>query len=125
MRVGDKIYFAEEVRPYIIKAMGFQYAICTKPFNLKHTVLYTIVDFKEKIRGTNYFVFNPYDYAIQDDIDQCLKDLGSGETEISYRNRIELKINRVVSNQVVIKEGIWEAKNLSFVKMKNATTAAR
>ena len=93
---GDKIYFKSEKRPYRIKACNNRYLICTKPFNLRHTVIYTIVDLYENVRGTNNLVFNPYDYAIQEDIEECLRDLENPKhpCEVSHRNRIKLDIRR-------------------------------
>ena len=91
-KVGDKLKFAEEKQMYTIRAKNDRYLICTKPFNPKHTVIYTIVDLVENIRGTNNFIFNPYDYALEEDCLQCLKDLASGEVGISSRNKIPLKI---------------------------------
>lgn len=95
LKVGSKIWFYGEKRPYTVKAISDRFAICTKPYNPKHTVLYTIVDFKEEIRGTNDFIFNPYDYAVQEDIDECMADLISGETEISRRNRVNLIVTQI------------------------------
>lgn len=44
LKVGDKIKFKSEKQRYIVKAKDNRYLICTKPFNLQKTVLYTIVD---------------------------------------------------------------------------------
>ena len=92
LNVGDKIKFKSEKQRYTIKAKSDRYLICTKPFNLQKTVLYTIIDAEENIRGTNYLIFNCYDYAKDEDIQDCLSDLISGKLEISRRNRIELDI---------------------------------
>jgi hypothetical protein len=92
INIGEKIRFAEEKQMYTIRAKNDRYLICTKPFNPKHTVIYTIVDIIESIRGTNDFIFNPYDYTVTEDCQQCLKDLISGKTKISSRNKISLKI---------------------------------
>ena len=60
---GQKIWFAEEKRPYTIRACNERYLICTKPFNLQpKTVMYTIVDLEEEIRGTDGYSIGPYDY---------------------------------------------------------------
>ena len=91
-KVGDKIRFKGEVKPYTIRACDDRYLICTKPYNLKYTVLYTIVDLKKNIRGTDWWIFGIYDYRMKDECEQCLRDLNSGETEISKRNRVELEI---------------------------------
>jgi len=96
IKVGSKVYFSGEKRPYIVKAFDGRYAICTKPFNLQQTVLYTIVDFKNVIRSSNNLVFNSYDYMVQGDIDRCLADLKSGKIELSQRNKVDLDIDKVV-----------------------------
>lgn len=64
------------------------------------TYMYTIVDLKEKIRGTDNYVFSPYDYSKLEDCVQCLNDLNiithqhgsykEYKTEISKRNRVYL-----------------------------------
>lgn len=94
LKTGDKIKFESEKQKYTIKAKSDRYLICTKPFNPKKTVLYTIIDLERLVRGTNNFVFNPYDYAVQEDIDKCLIDLESEESvcEVTHRNCIQLDV---------------------------------
>lgn len=91
-KVGDKIYFAGERKPYTVRACDSRYLICTKPFNLQRTVLYTIVDLHEKVRGTENLVFS-MGFETDEDCQEALRRLQSRETEISFRNRIELLIN--------------------------------
>ncbi len=93
--VGQKVYFEGEKLPYVAKAAGDRFVILTKPFNLKKTVLYTIIDYNKGVRGTNNCVFNVYDYKKQADIEECLKDLESGETEVSHRNCVPLEIKSI------------------------------
>ena len=102
-KVGDKIHFAEEKRPYTIQACDKRYLICTKPFNLKHTVLYTIVDLVEGIRGAdNYWKWGGrFEYETQEGCEQAFKGLranpfefDSDAIEISHRNRVKLNICR-------------------------------
>lgn len=88
---GDKIYFIEEKRPYTIIACNKRFLVCTKPYNPKHTVLYTIVDLKENIRGTENLIFG-ISFGTKEDCEEALERLTNGETEVSYRNRIELNI---------------------------------
>lgn len=97
--LDKKIYFLEEKYAYRIKAMNDKYLICTKPFNLKKTVFYTIVDLEKNIRGSNNLIFNIYDYENQEDIDRCLNDLINKTIEISMRNRIPLRIGKKCSIQ--------------------------
>lgn len=99
LKIGDKIYFQTDKRPYTVKAHNEQFAICTKPFNLQQSCLYTIIDWKQGKRNRNNMIFNPYDYMKQEDTDQCLRDLTDPEhvCEISHRRAVELDIVRVVS----------------------------
>jgi len=92
LKIGDKIKFIPEKQKYTIKEKSDRYLICTKPFNLKKTVLYTIVDLKRLVRGTNDRIFNSYDYAVQEDIDECLRDLELEQIEVSHRNCVKLDI---------------------------------
>lgn len=90
--IGDKIKFQNDKIPYTIKAKADRYLICTRPYNFKSTVFYTIIDLKLLIRGANNLVFNIYDYKEQKDTEQCLKDLASGKVEVSSRNCIKLDV---------------------------------
>ncbi|HEX7313274.1 MAG TPA: hypothetical protein VF297_05110 [Pyrinomonadaceae bacterium] len=97
LSVGAKVKFEAEKGPYTVKACSERYAICTKPFNPKRTVIYTIVDFERDVRGRNNLVFNVYDYAAQADIDKCLRDLEDPQSvvEVSHRNCVDLDIETV------------------------------
>ena len=94
LKVGDRIWFEGEVKPYRVKAACDRFAICTKPFNLMHCALYTIIDWERMVRGRNNLIFNSYDYMVPDDINECLLDLQSGEIEVSRRNKVPLEITR-------------------------------
>ena len=90
---GDRIWFDEEKRPYTIKAANKRFKVCTKPYNIKHTVIYTIVDLDRQIRGTENLVF----CMGFENIKLCkeaLKRLENGESEVSSRNYIPLKISK-------------------------------
>ena len=50
VEVGDKIKFKSEKQRYTVKACNDRFAIATKPFNARKTFLYTIIDFRNKIR---------------------------------------------------------------------------
>lgn len=64
LKIGDKIKFKNEKQRYTVKAKSERFLICTKPFNLRKTCLYSIIDLNRLIRGTNNLIFNPYDYMI-------------------------------------------------------------
>ncbi len=91
MVVGDKVKFKGETMRYAVRAAGERFAVCTKPFNPKRTVIYTVVDFERKVRGTENLIFG---FGAETD-EQCremLARLESGQTEVSHRNFVPLEI---------------------------------
>lgn len=92
VKPGDKIKFVEERYAYTVQAADERFLICTKPFNLRHTVLYTIVDLQKQIRGTENLIFCA-GFETRTLCEEALARLAAGETEVSYRNRIPLKID--------------------------------
>lgn len=90
-KVGDRIRFAEERGPYRVKTRSDRYLICTKPFNLKRTVIYCIVDFEQQIRGPDNMVFGR-GYETDDDVAARFAELMSGKIQISHRRRVPLVI---------------------------------
>ena len=94
LKIGDKIKFKSEKQKYTVQAKSDRYIICTKPFNLKQTVLYTIIDLTRLVRGPNNSVFNPYDYAVQEDIYECLNNLDYhvNGIEVSHRRCVKLDV---------------------------------
>ncbi|MCK5616321.1 hypothetical protein KAR91_81415 [Candidatus Pacearchaeota archaeon] len=91
MNKGDKIKFTEEKQAYTIQAKNKRFLVCTKPFNPRKTVLYTIVDLVEKIRGTEDLIFcMGFETVIL--CEEALKRIVSGESRISERNQIPLCI---------------------------------
>lgn len=91
MKVGDKLRFAEEKQRYTVQAADERYAVCTKPFNPCRTVLYTIVDFQQQVRGTENLVFC-MGFETRKLCREALVRLRSGVSEVSYRNRVRLSI---------------------------------
>lgn len=95
--VGDKVRFAEEKQAYTIQARGSRYLVCTKPFNPKRTVLYTVIDLEEKVRGTENLVFGA-GAETREDCEEMLMRLEGRDTElgwateVSHRNRIPLRV---------------------------------
>jgi hypothetical protein len=110
LELGDKVTFAEEKRPYTVRAVvpGGRFYILTKPFNAKRTVLYSIIDREGQMRGVMdgaadavWGVRGPDDrvfsrgYETQEDIDQNAADLATGDIEVSMRHRAPTNITRV------------------------------
>ena len=99
---GQKIWFAEEKRPYTIRACNERYLICTKPFNLQpKTVMYTIVDLEEEIRATDGYRIGPYVYYSQEDYDAYLKEL-------------EERVKREKENDSIIIQDLSSTHDLLF-----------
>lgn len=92
-QIGDKIRFADERGTYIVRAASPRYLVCTRPYNFKRTVFYTIVDLVVEIRGTENLIFG---LGAETDR-QCwemLVRILTGESEISHRNRVPLQIRK-------------------------------
>ena len=109
LAVGDKVKFTEEKQRYTVQAASERYAVCTKPFNLRKTVFYTIVDFKDRIRGTENLIFG----AGAETKEQCEEMIARLEgrdpemdfvTEISRRNYVGLHIESVDKALIATKE---------------------
>lgn len=103
MKLGQKIWFEGEVQGYRIKACDERYFICTKPFNARKTVIYTIIDKEKDIRGTENLIFC-MGFETDEDCQEALDRLQRGESEVSYRNRTPLRIRKPENEE--ISEGI-------------------
>jgi len=112
LAVGRRVKFAEEKRPYVVQACDSRYAVCTKPFNPRRTVLYTVIDLEENVRGTENLIFGmgaETKEQCEDMLDRLNGRPDSGDrsllgtayeqaptrTEVSHRNRIPLVIEYV------------------------------
>jgi hypothetical protein len=92
--VGDLIKFKSEKIRYAVQACNERFIVCTKPFNVRKTVLYTIVDLQNQIRGPENLIFC-MGFETKEDCEEALMRLSKDESEISHRNRIPLDIEAV------------------------------
>lgn len=92
VQVGDKIKIPSEKRRYTVQARDDRYVICTKYFNLQNTVFYFIVDLKEKWRAPDNMIFCS-GYETQEQCEERLSELQSGQIELSRRRGIPLDID--------------------------------
>ena len=99
-QVGARVWFASEKRPYTVQARSDRYLVCTKPFNLRRTTLYTIIDLWEGVRGPENLIFG----MGAETREQCEAMLNRLEglnravgyaTEVSHRHRIPLDLTKV------------------------------
>lgn len=91
--VGSRIWFDEERQPYKVRSRNARFVVCTKPYNPRRTVIYTVVDLDENVRGPENLVFG-MGAETDDDCNEMIARLGT-ETEVSHRNRIPLRVTRV------------------------------
>lgn len=89
--VGDKVRFAEERQAYTVQARSKRFLVCTKPFNPRRTVLYTVVDLVQQVRGTEDLIFG-FGAETREQCEEMLERLERGDTEVSYRNRVPLRL---------------------------------
>lgn len=99
---ATRVKFVEEKYAYTIVAANARYWICVKPFNLRKTYLYTIVDVVKKRRGPDNMIFGPqYDYANPRHARQAIRDLMGVKRvlckplDISHRRDCKLNIEWV------------------------------
>lgn len=90
--IGDKIFVPNEKKPYRVRVRDERYIICTKPFNPKRTVLYFIIDLKNKWRAPDNMIFCS-GYETDEDCQERLKELQDGIIELSTRRGIPLDID--------------------------------
>lgn len=97
--VNDRVKFAGERNAYTIQARSERFIVCTKPFPLRRTVIYTIVDLQELVRGPENLTFG----AGAETPAHCERMVdrleGRGRdfpTEVSRRNRVPLVVDRVI-----------------------------
>lgn len=92
VEVGDKVYIPNHKRPFRVKARDDRYIICTKPFNVQHTVIYFIVDLVDKWRAPDNLIFC-LGYETDEDCQERLQQLQNGEIGLSWRRGIPLDID--------------------------------
>ena len=94
--VGDRVTFSGEVKSYKVRAVSpdERYAICTKPFNLKKTVIYSIIDFEENRRASDDRIFCS-GYETDDDVAERMNELVSGKLALSRRHSCPLHIVKI------------------------------
>jgi hypothetical protein len=103
LKKGDKVWFPGEKQGYTVRARNDRYAICTKPFNPRKTVLYTIIDFKQQIRGTENLIFC-MGFETDKQCEEALERLINRESEITRRNRVPLVIEKIKDRVITPKK---------------------
>lgn len=92
VEVGDNIYVPECKRPFKVRCRDNRFIIATKPFNARKTVIYFIIDLKEKLRGPDNMIFCN-GYETDEDCLTRLNELQSGKISVSLRRSIPLDLD--------------------------------
>ena len=101
MKEITKIKMVGEKQRYTIQARSNRFVILTKPFNARKTYLYSIVDLERKVRGKDNQIFGfcyidkngeiNQDYNCEEGAKEAIKQLESGQMEVSYRHYKDLE----------------------------------
>lgn len=117
---GNKITFQEDKLPYTIMATSKRYAVASRNLNKredaeilhqlvkmsayasfteayeanKENPVYSIIDFKNKIRSTDDLIFGLYDYFNEHDCKCVIDSLERRTLKLSHRNKTELNIKQ-------------------------------
>ena len=91
LKVGDKVKFEDFKQKFTVRARSANFIILTKPFNLKRTVLYTIIDIYQLIRGKDNMIFCN-GYETDEQCEKALIRLDNGDMEVSSRNYVLLDV---------------------------------
>lgn len=91
--VGSKLWLNGEKQGYTVRASNRFYSICTKPLNCQKTVLYTIIDWHNKIMGTENLVFG-FGAETDEQCKEMLDRITNAESDISRRNCIKLIVDK-------------------------------
>jgi len=92
-RKGERIWLDDEKRPYKVRTGNKRYTICTKPYNPKKTVIYSIIDWAERKRSTENLILC-MGFETDEQCEEALQRLINGESELSRRNQIDLFVRR-------------------------------
>lgn len=92
--LGALVWVEGEKRPYRVRAVGKRYAVCTKPFNVRRTVLYCVIDIVNRWRAPEGLIFG-LGAETDEDCQAMLERLESGKTYLSERRGVPLDVTRV------------------------------
>jgi hypothetical protein len=109
--VCTRIKFLKEKQSYTVQASNRFYSVCTKPLNMicrvgggkyehEKTVLYTIIDWYNQIRGTENLVFG-MGAETKEDCEEMLERLTNAESNISSRNWCALDVESIKLPKII------------------------
>ncbi|MCF7550984.1 hypothetical protein [Pseudonocardia sp. WMMC193] len=94
---GDRVEFRDEPRRvwWTVRAVstGGRWVVLTVPFNVRRTVLYTVIDFVSGVRGPDDY--GGLGYEDDEQIAAALARFEEGDAEVSVRYDVRLDIAAV------------------------------
>jgi hypothetical protein len=114
-----RLKFDGERMSYTVQAGNDRYLVCTKPFNLKKTYYYTIVDVQEMRRGAiNLILGLPMDVDSPEKAADLLGEMQANpEWGVSHRNSINLTERELAECMAVV--GGFVPRTLAEIKKEN------
>lgn len=85
--IGDRVKVPGHHAAFVCRARNDRFAICTKPFNLKRTTLYFIIDAELGWRGPENLVFG-LGAESDEDLEAMLARLAGGESSVSRKRGV-------------------------------------
>lgn len=91
LKLNQEVYFDDENLPFKVLAKSERFAVC---FRKENEVPYFLnLDFENKIRNKNPFIFKRIDGNYQKFCDLQLNELEEGKTEINKKNSSKIDID--------------------------------
>lgn len=88
---GDRVRFSDEKQArFKVKAASERFVVLTKPFNAKRTVIYTIIDLEQGVRGPGGSWGTGYETDAE--IADAMEKLHDGTASVSQRRSVTLDI---------------------------------
>lgn len=99
LKLGQEIRFVDCRNVFYVRSLSERFAICTtkmmkiRPYKAL-TNYYTILNFEQGLRNKDNRVFS-IGYETQEQCDDALKDLESGELTLSHRNPLPIVFKKI------------------------------
>jgi len=91
--IGAKVWFEGEKQGYTVRASNAAFAVLTKPFNARKTVLYCIIDWESDLRGPENLLFGIGAETSQE-CAEMLQRVTMGDSALSSRHSAPLVITK-------------------------------
>lgn len=97
LSVGERVWFEDERMPMTVQAVSLsgRFVAVTRPFAPRQTVLYSVLDVVDGVRGVDDSIGNSLGYETRADCQRAMRLFEKGEFGFSKRRRpIPLRIRK-------------------------------